>query len=136
VREVSKFNEALYRTFVSPWVQAATNPWVAESLKWLHPMRTSRYLFSEAFNPWMRGAAVLADAVAKNWNPLPQDHPLLDKEREIIGRISQSIETVRELRDTGSELAFTLLYGAGANGTCAQGAGRHDNRASKEHGNQ
>jgi hypothetical protein len=136
VREVSEFNESLYRTFVSPWVQAATNPWVAESLKWLHPMRTSRYLFSKAFNPWMRGVTIFADAVAKNRNPLPEDHPMVEKEREFIGQISQGIEAARELRDAGSELAFTLLYGAGANGACAQGSGQHNDRANNEHGCQ
>ena len=28
VRQVSEFNETLYRTFVSPWVQALANPWI------------------------------------------------------------------------------------------------------------
>src|SRR3546814_12290903 len=58
VRQVSEFNETLYRTFVSPWVQTLATPWTAEMLKWLHPMRTSRYLLSEAFNPWMRGIEI------------------------------------------------------------------------------
>jgi hypothetical protein len=49
VKQVSTFNEALYRAFVSPWAQAFSTPWTAEVLKWLHPMRSSRYLFSETF---------------------------------------------------------------------------------------
>lgn len=60
VRQVSQFNEALYRTFVSPWVRAAANPWSAAIEKRLHPMRTSRYLLSEKFLPWMHAVAAMA----------------------------------------------------------------------------
>src|SRR3546814_12004585 len=42
VRQASEFNEGLYRTFISPWVQAYATPFSAEMLKWLHPMRMSR----------------------------------------------------------------------------------------------
>src|SRR5262249_18445016 len=47
VREISELNEAVYRTFISPWVQMFATPWVVEALEWLHPMRTNRYLVSE-----------------------------------------------------------------------------------------
>lgn len=111
VREVSEINESVYTTFVSPWVQAAANPWAAEALKWLHPMRTSRHMFSTAFNPWMRGVAVLAESVAKDRAQLPEDHPLLEREREFIDQVAQAIKTVREARDSASERLFDLIYG-------------------------
>ncbi len=110
VREASGINESVYATFVSPWVQAAVNPWVAESLKWLHPMRTSRYLFSDAFNPWMRAVATLAEAVGENRRPLPDDHPLIEQERAFVARVSDAIKTVREGRDSASERLFDLIY--------------------------
>jgi len=122
VRVASEFNESVYRTFVSPWVQAAANPWTAEPMKWSHPMRTSRYLFSEQFNPWMRGVALLAEAVAANRQPLPPDHPALDKEREFIGQVSEAIETARKARDSAYERVFDLIYG----GPAALGLGRPD----------
>lgn len=111
VRRVSEFNEAVYSTFVSPWVRMSANPWTAEALKWLHPMRTSRYLLSEAFNPWMRGLALMADAVAMNRQPLPKDHPFLAREREAIITATESIETIRKARDESLEDVFNLLYG-------------------------
>ena len=111
VKTVSEAGEAFYSTFVSPWVQMATNPWVAESLKRLHPMRTSRYVFSEEFNPWMRGVAVLAESVAKNRAPLPQDHPLMEQERQLIGQVSKTIERARNARDSAYEQTFSRLYG-------------------------
>lgn len=111
VAAVSEANEALYRNFGSPWVQVATNPWIAEWLKWLHPMRTSRYLFSEAFNPSMRGVEILADVVARNRTVLPPDHPLLDRERSFIGQVGEAMESARKSRDGFYEQTFGLLYG-------------------------
>lgn len=114
VQQVSEYNETMYQTFVSPWVQALTNPWFAEGLKWMHPMRTSRYLFSETFNPWMRGVAMLAETVAKDRKPLPEDHPLIEKERELFDEISTAIERARVGRDASYEQLFSLLYGGAA----------------------
>jgi len=114
VQAVSEANEVFYRTFVSPWVQAVTNPWLAETLKWLHPMRTSRYLFSETFNPWMRGIEILAESVAKSRRPLPEDHPLLEKERQLFAETSKALEKTRIKRDAQYEQAFKLLYGGAA----------------------
>jgi hypothetical protein len=111
VMQVSELNETLYRTFVSPWVQMLATPWTAEMLKWLHPMRTSRYLLSESFNPWMRGVAMMADTVAKRRQPLPHDHPLIERERAAMGEITQALENVRKARDAGYEQTFGLLYG-------------------------
>src|SRR5262249_38616198 len=52
VRRLSEWNESLYAAFVSPWIRAFANPISALAAKWGHPMRVSRYLFSEKFNPW------------------------------------------------------------------------------------
>jgi Protein of unknown function (DUF3141) len=111
VRDASEFNESIYKTFVSPWVQVAANPWTAEMMKWMHPMRASRYLFSEAFNPWMRGVAMLADAVAEKRAPLSDDHPAIGRERALIGQATQAVETTREARDSALRQVFSLLYG-------------------------
>jgi len=111
VRKVSEINDQLYQTFVSPWVQAMVNPWTAEALKWLHPMRMSRYLHSESFNPWMRGIAALASVLAKTRVPLPQGHPFLKREREVIESISQVIEQATRSRDAAEEQVFSLIYG-------------------------
>ena len=121
VREVSELNETLYRTFVSPWVQTLANPWTAEMLKWLHPMRTSRYLLSESFNPWMRGVAMLADTVSKGRQPLPKEHPLIEREREAFGEVSQGLEKAREARDAACEQTFGLIYGNPSGGSAQNG---------------
>jgi hypothetical protein len=112
VRRVSELNEAIYRTFMSPWIRAMTNPWAAEAMQWLHPMRARTYMFSESFLPWMGPFSVLAAAVARDRNALPDDHPLLAQERKLIAQISSFWGIARRLRDAMIERTFSLTYGA------------------------
>lgn len=123
VREASEFNESLYRNLVSPWVRMTANPWSAELLKWLHPMRASRYLFSESFNPWMRGVRPLAQWVGKHRRPLVEGDPLLVYERALLDATGATVERLREWRDAASEHSFRLLYGGNA-GRKSSGAGK------------
>lgn len=110
VKQVSTFNEALYRAFVSPWAQALSTPWTAEVLKWLHPMRSSRYLFSEAFSPWMKGVSLLAEPLARSRQPLAQHHPLIEREREAAEQVTHALARLREGRDAAVEQAFRLIF--------------------------
>jgi len=110
VREISELNEKFYATFVSPMVQAFANPWTAAMLEWLHPMRTSRYVFSEAFNPWMRGVAALADGVAKNRRALGPEHALRKQEHKFIDDLTGALRQTREHRDASYERAFDLMF--------------------------
>jgi hypothetical protein len=110
VRRMSEFNEMLYRTFASPWIEAMATPWTAEVLKWLHPMRTSRYMSSEAFNPWMRGVAILAGAVGQNRHPLDKDQPWMARERKTMRDIAVVLASLRKVRDALYERAFTTLF--------------------------
>jgi len=96
---------------MSPWVKAIANPWLAQSLQWLHPTRTRSYLWSESFMPWMAGFSALADAVSKNRTQLSDDHPLMAQERKLIAEISAFWETARRLCDAAQERTFTNLYG-------------------------
>ncbi len=111
VRRTSEINEKVYATFFSPWVRAFSYPWSAEILKWLHPMRASRYLYSEAFNPWMLGVAAAAETIRKNREPLEADNPAIAREREFLANVTNAFEDGRKLRDTACERVFTALYG-------------------------
>jgi hypothetical protein len=107
---MSEANEALYRTFVSPWVRMVATPWTAELLKWLHPMRTSRYLLSESFNPWMVGLNMLAGAITKNRHPLAPDQWLIAKERKNVADTTEVLQGMRKVRDAMYEQAFGILF--------------------------
>lgn len=111
VRQVSDINEAFYRTFVSPWVQATATPWTSAMLKWLHPMRTSRYLLSEKFSPWMHVVAALAKEVRKNRADVPADNPMRAAERAFSKQVEKVIETARQARDNLEEESFRRIYG-------------------------
>ena len=106
VRQVSDTNEALYRTFVSPWVQAVSTPWTAAMLKWLHPMRTSRYLLSEKFSPWMHVVAAVAKQVRNNRVSVPDSNPFRAAERAFSKQVAKAIETARQSRDNIEEEHF------------------------------
>jgi pimeloyl-ACP methyl ester carboxylesterase len=112
VRQISEYNETLYRTFVSPWVQAASTPWSAALMKWLHPMRTSRYLLSEKFSPWMHLVAAMAEQVRENRTAAPEDSPLHAAERDFSAHVTKTVEAAREERDKMEEAAFQFLYGS------------------------
>ncbi|MFH1558368.1 MAG: DUF3141 domain-containing protein [Pseudomonadota bacterium] len=110
VRHLSEVNEQFYKTMVSPFVRMASNPWTAATLEWLHPMRTSRYLLSESFSPWMHGVAALARLIEQRRQPLPEDDAHLRREREAIDRVSEVIENGRRQRDATEERVFQALY--------------------------
>jgi hypothetical protein len=96
---------------MSPWVKSISNPWLAEAMQWMHPMRMKTYLWSERFMPWMGAFAVLADVVAKDRHAIRDDHPLMAQERKLIAEISGFWETARKLRDAAQERTFTNMYG-------------------------
>lgn len=110
VRNLSRANEAFYSTFVSPWVRTTTTPWSAEMLRWLHPMRTSRYLLSEKFSPWMHVIAWLANDVRSTRMSIPGDYPMRSAERALSKQIETTIEMARKARDSAEEQLFRTLY--------------------------
>jgi len=124
VRRLSEWNEDLYRVFASPWVQAASTPWSAAMLEWLHPMRTSRYLFSEAFNPGMRELATLAAFIRRERHPVGAENPVKAIETQVLSRIGEAIEAGRKLRDTLYERIFEQAYGAASVAPHPQGTRR------------
>jgi len=111
VRQVSDFNERLYQRFVSPWVQTVSAPWSSAMLKWLHPMRTSRYLLSEKFSPWMHVVAGMAAEARKNRVRASEDSPFRTAERAVSANVSNTIQSLRRVRDNLEEEAFRRLYG-------------------------
>jgi len=112
VRELSERNEALYTTFVSPWVQAFATPWSAAVFEQLHPLRASHYLLSGAFMPWMRGMAGLATFVNEDRHSIRSDNPFKALETEILSQVGDAVEVGRKLRDAVYERNFDQAYGA------------------------
>src|SRR5574338_869055 len=99
VEAVSNANETFYRTVVSPWVRALSTPWSASLLKLMHPMRTSRLMFSEKFNPWMAAVAAVAASVRTQRKPLDAEDPAAATEHAWIEDMTQTLAAAREQRD-------------------------------------
>jgi hypothetical protein len=112
VRQISESNEAAYKAFVSPFVRAAASPLTALFQKWLHPMRMSRYMFSERLNPWMVPIAMLAPHLNVEARGGAADNPWMQLEQVLSQSISQGLDQYRQIRDAASERAFSLLYGS------------------------
>jgi hypothetical protein len=81
-------------------------------LEWLHPMRTSRYLYSETFAPWMREVTALAAIVGRKRDPIGSAEAMRAFETEALSRIGEAIVAGRKLRDGLGERIFERAYGA------------------------
>lgn len=113
VREVSEANEEIYKTWFSPWVRATANPLAALAQKWMHPMRVSRYIFSERLNPWMFWVAPLAAAWPRDPQGIAAKNPWMRTEKALAAQISLALEEYRKSRDRTFERLFFAFYGAG-----------------------
>jgi len=111
VRRVSEQNEAAYKLFVSPWITAMSNPASAELLKRMHPMRVSRMVFSDEYNPWMKMVHAFAGGIRKNRRPLPAKDPALLAERALFAAVGQQIKSSRDLRDHATAALFKTVFG-------------------------
>lgn len=114
VQAVSDWNESMYKAFVSPWVTALANPLGAALLKWLHPMRVSRYMLSDKLNPWMTGVRTLAPAVEAHRQAAPAENAFSKGERAMSASVATALKCYQQWRDAESERLFAALFGGRA----------------------
>jgi pimeloyl-ACP methyl ester carboxylesterase len=110
VDAASRRLDRLYCQFVRPWVRPLVNPAVAETIKWMHPDRISRILYSERLSPWMLPFAALADLVKSRRRPADGDNPLVRAERQAAENIMVLMDAWRDLRDNWYETMFRMFY--------------------------
>jgi hypothetical protein len=82
VQQLSERNELLYRHVASPWVSALANPLSAQVLKWLHPMRFTKLVYSDKLSPWMMSVAAMAHAVRSSRAPVAAPNALVEWEQQ------------------------------------------------------
>jgi len=113
VDEVSRQLDGIYSQWLSPFVQQLGTPATALWLKALHPMRTSRLMWSDRVAP----AAAALPWLAWGMQTLALDdegrasNPWYRAERSAADNVGQSIESFRHLRDLSAEMLFHGLYG-------------------------
>ncbi len=110
VAAISEINDRLYRTFLSPWVRLAMNDWSAEWIRQIHPLRVSRYAFSDR-NPWMLPFKHMAPVIKANRRPVSSENPYVKLERGFSQMISDGFNLYRDVRDQTQEFWFKVIYG-------------------------
>jgi pimeloyl-ACP methyl ester carboxylesterase len=111
VARVSALNNALYSTFVQPWLQASVTPQMASAVLASQPLRLQYAMFSDK-NPMMRFVPQLADkARAERKAPAP-DNPYVKMQEQVSQGFTDSLEAFGRIRDQTQEAIFHAIYGS------------------------
>lgn len=110
VAAISEINDHIYRTVARPWVRMLTTESSAELLRQLHPMRFTRYAFSD-LNPLMMYYAMAAPFVETRRTRVSEDNPFLHAEQAFSKSMITMLDWYRDMRDLSSEFVFKMIYG-------------------------
>jgi hypothetical protein len=109
VARLSTLNDLFYHLTVSPFVRPAVTEALAEGIRQMHPLRTTKYGFSD-LNPWMWPFKSLAERARKNRQSVDDTNPFMALEKKVSAHISDTLDFVRDARDLGQELWFQSVY--------------------------
>ncbi|MCP4105724.1 MAG: DUF3141 domain-containing protein [Desulfobacteraceae bacterium] len=110
VAYVSEMNDRFYQTYISPLVKMSATDFSAELLRQLHPMRVSRYSFSD-MNPFLFPFRQLAPVVKQNRRQVAPDNIFLAMEKTMSDGIITMLNCYRDIRDDATEYMFKSIYG-------------------------
>ncbi|MGE0084180.1 MAG: DUF3141 domain-containing protein [Desulfococcaceae bacterium] len=110
VAVVSELNNKIYLHALAPWVRFFTTEQSAEMLKQLHPMRLSRYIFSDQ-NPFMQPFKTMAEWVKQNRKPVSKDNPFVTVQECLSNSVIAFLNGYRDMRDARQEFMFKSVYG-------------------------
>ncbi|MEN8246996.1 MAG: DUF3141 domain-containing protein [Thermodesulfobacteriota bacterium] len=109
VARLSTLNDLSYRLMVRPFVQPLVTEALAEGIHQLHPLRTTKYGFSD-LNPWMLPFKSLAEHARSNRRAVDDTNPFMAMEKQVSAHISNTLDFAREARDLSQELWFQSVY--------------------------
>jgi pimeloyl-ACP methyl ester carboxylesterase/tellurite resistance protein len=107
---ISKINDQIYRSLISPWIQLAVTPLSAHAIRQLHPLRTTRYMISDR-NPMCWPVKWTADMIKSQRCTTAQDNPFVVIEDCASESIKVGLNYFRDMRDLYQELWFKSIYG-------------------------
>lgn len=111
VARVSALNNALYSTFVQPWLRASVTPQLASSVLASQPLRLQYAMFSNK-NPMMRFVPQLADKARAERKVAAPDNPYVKMQEQVSETITESLEALGRFRDQTQEAIFHHVYGS------------------------
>ncbi len=106
-------NLALYRTFLQPFVRAASIRSAADLMRKLHPLRLQYEAFSNA-NPLMAPIAVLAEQVRNNRKPAADDNPFIAMQENFSQPDRRRTRWLARRVEALAERTFMAVYGSPA----------------------
>ena len=111
VARISELNNALYETFVQPWIKMMNGPQLAGAVLELNSLRLSYSLLSDK-NPMMRAVAPLAEVARAKRVPAGADNPFITMQQQVSKSIVDGLNLFRDLRDDLVERTFHAVYGS------------------------
>lgn len=109
VRRVAQINQALYDSFVSPFMRMFSNEFTAACLRNMNPARFERMLFSDS-NPMLKAMQPMAERVRALRKPVSPDNPWLKGEQHMASAIGKAWDNYRDMRDASYERLFKAVY--------------------------
>jgi pimeloyl-ACP methyl ester carboxylesterase len=110
-KRISDHNNALYQTFLQPWIKMMSAPQAARAMIELNPLRLGYSLPSDR-NLMMRSIAPLADQVRAERRPVSADNPFTAMEQKFSETMVHGLNIFRDLRDEMVESTFHAIYGS------------------------
>ena len=111
VARVSDLNNALYQTFLQPWIKMMSGPQQARAALELNPLRLGYSLPSDR-NPMMRAVAPLAEYARVNRVAAAADNPFIAMQQRFSKIMVDGLNLFRDLRDEMVERTFHVVYGS------------------------
>ena len=111
VARVSDLNNALYQTFLQPWIKMMSGPQQARAALELNPLRLGYSLPSDR-NPMMRAVAPLAEYARTNRVAAAADNPFIAMQQQFSKIMVDGLNLFRDLRDEMVERTFHVVYGS------------------------
>lgn len=109
VSAVSRVNDKMYLSFLSPVVRSMVNETTAEAIRQSHPLRMQRYMASDK-NPFFWPYKYMAPWVSKNRKVVDGDNVFLKMEKDMSENIQSFLNDYREYRDNALGNSFRMLY--------------------------
>ena len=108
VAQVSELNNALYTTYLQPWIRAMSSPQVARAALKLNPLRLSYSLLSD-MSP-MRAVAPLAEKARAERTVPAADNPFVAMQQQFSKAMIDALNLYRDVRDQLTEQMFHAVY--------------------------
>jgi pimeloyl-ACP methyl ester carboxylesterase len=109
VSKISEANDNMYQLLMRPWVKFCTTELSAEMIRYLHPLRTQRYMFAD-INPLMRPLKNIASITRQNRKPAAADNPFTAMEKVFSEYVENVLDIYRDYRDLNQEELFQQIY--------------------------